>query len=109
SGLYEANWILTTDAGSIIADTVRNGANDPYVGPLGEGAGKIDLPRAVQALSHGVVVYSAANPASAVPGTGPRELQGTWQVGPIKAGTSEAQRFVLHRAPGSGPQQVSFS
>jgi subtilisin family serine protease len=107
--LYEANWILTTDAGSLIADTVRNSGNDPYVGPLGEGAGKIDLPRAVQALRDGVVVYSAADPKNAEPGTGPRELQGTWQVGAIKAGAKEVQRFVLHSAPGIGTQQVSFS
>jgi uncharacterized repeat protein (TIGR01451 family) len=79
---------------------VRNGAADPFVGPLGEGAGKLNLPRALAALRDGVVVYSAASGSGQEAGTGPRDLQGSWQVGAIRAGVSRTQTFVAHAAPG---------
>ena len=127
AGLREGRWILTTDAGtrvecpdpdplfglcgivtlftdlaagSLILYEVRNGAADPYVGPLGEGAGKIQLERATAALRDGIVVYSAAS-AGASTGTGHRDFQGSWQVGAVTAGSSVTQRFVLHAAPGA--------
>ena len=125
--LYESRWILTladgievacpdpdplfglcsiitlfTDlaAGSLTVYEVRNGAADPYVGPLAEGAGKVRLEAAAAALRDGLVIYSAASGSGAAAGTGHRDLQGSWQVGAVSAGTSASQRFVLHAAPG---------
>jgi len=114
SGLHEARWILTTDPndpffGSLILMEVRNRAADPYVGPLAEGAGKLNLGRAVAALRGGVVAYSTASGSGAGRGTGPRDLQGTWQVGAVAAGASQSQRFVLRAAPGAGPFNLTFS
>jgi subtilisin family serine protease len=128
AGQYESRWILSTDLatvlscpaqpdpllvefcsivsqfGAIFGNQVlyeaRNGASDPYVGPLGEGAGKLNLGRALAALRDGVVVYSAASGTGDDAGTGPRDLQGSWQVGAIAAGGTQTQSFVLHAAPG---------
>ena len=91
---------ITELVGDNAAYQVRNGATDPFVGPLGEGAGKINLPRALAALRDGVVVYSAASGSGQDAGTGPRDLQGSWQVGAIGAGWSRTQTFVAHAAPG---------
>lgn len=126
-GQHEARWILTTTGaavscpplpdpllrefcslgaqignivGNLVLYEVRNGAADPYVGPLGEGAGKLNVGRAVAALRDGVVVYSAASGSGQDAGTGPRDLQGSWQIGAIRAGVSRTQGFVLHAAPG---------
>ncbi len=107
--LYEARWILTTDLASLILMEVRNRPGDPYVGPLAEGAGKVNLGRAVSALRGGVVAYSAASGAGAMPGTGPREFQGSWQIGAVSAGTSRTQQFVLHAAPSAGPVTATFT
>jgi subtilisin family serine protease len=128
SGQYEARWILSTDAstslvcspvpdpllvefctfaslitgvfGNLVLYQVRNGAADPYVGPLGEGAGKLNVGRALAALRDGIVVYSAASGSGQDAGTGPRDLQGSWQIGAIRAGVTQTQGFVLHAAPG---------
>ena len=135
--LYESRWILTTDSGtvpdcpqldpllttfceialiipnallaSVTLYEVRNGASDPYVGPLGEGAGKLQVGRAIAALRDGIVAYSAASGIGADAGTGPRDLQGSWQVGAIPAGATQSQRFVLHAAPGAPSASVTFS
>jgi subtilisin family serine protease len=98
--LYEARTVITTDLGALRAEP-RNGPSDPYVGPLAEGAGRLDVGRAVGALRDGVVAYSGASGTGVDRGTGPRDLQGSWQVGAIKAGTSQTQTFVLHSAPGA--------
>jgi uncharacterized repeat protein (TIGR01451 family) len=128
AGQHEARWILSTDLstalvcppqpdpllvefcsilapiGSALGNQVlyeaRNGAAVPYVGPLGEGAGKLNVVRALGALRDGVVVYSAASGSGADAGTGPRDLQGSWQIGAIRAGVTRTQAFVLHAAPG---------
>jgi hypothetical protein len=127
SGQHESRWILSTDLstslvcaepdpllvefcslaslitgffGNIALYQVRNGASDPFVGPLGEGAGKIDVGRALAALRDGVVIYSAASGSGDDAGTRPRDLQGSWQIGAIRAGASETQAFVVHAAPG---------
>ena len=68
--------------------------------PVAEGAGKLDVPRALAALRDGVVGYSAASGTGVDAGTGPRDLQGSWQVGAVRAGTTVTQRFVFHAAPG---------
>ncbi len=134
--LYESRWILTTDntttfncpdpdpvfgvcaIAEILADTAigslrlqdeRNGAGDPYVGPLAEGAGKLHVARAVAALRDGLVVYSAASGSGAAAGTGHRDLQGSWQVGAVTASSAVTQRFVLRAAPGAGTQRATFS
>lgn len=134
AGQEEARWILTTDLatrlecpplpdplllgfcrfaadiaglfGSLTLYETRNGAADPYPGPLGEGAGKLRLEPALAALRDGVVAYSARSTTS---GTGPRDLQGSWQIGPVRAGTSRTQRLVLHAAPGvEATAELSF-
>ena len=124
--LLEGRWILTTDAGtrvscpdpdplfglcsivtlftdlaagSLVLYEVRNGADDPYVGPLAEGAGKLQVERAVDALRDGVVIYSGATAGTAA-GTGHRDFQGSWQIGATAAGATSTQRFVVHAAPG---------
>jgi hypothetical protein len=99
--------------GAVIGSTtiyeVRNGASDPYVGPLAEGAGKVRVANAIAALRDGVVIYSTASGSGASAGTGPRDLQGSWQVGAVAAGTTVEQRFVIHSAPGAAQAKVSFS
>ena len=127
SGQHESRWILSTDLstdpvcaqpdplllefcslGALITGTlqnvvlyqVRNGASDPFVGPLGEGAGKINAGRALAALRDGVVMFSAASGSGPDAGTGPRDFQSSWQVGAIQAGVSRTQSFVLRAAPG---------
>jgi subtilisin family serine protease len=101
--------ILTSFAGSITLDDVRNGAADPYVGPLSEGAGKIRPAQALAALRDGVVVYSAASGSGVTAGTGHRDFQGSWQIGAVGAGTRLAQKFVIHAAPGAPKTTVRFA
>lgn len=134
--LYESRWILTTDpgtrfdcpdpdplfglcgivelfadiaAGSITLYEVRNGTADPYVGPLAEGAGKLHVGGAIAALRDGIVIYSAASGSGDAAGTGHRDFQGSWQIGPTTAGAAHAQRFVVHAAPETGRLEVSFA
>ncbi|HEU0248887.1 MAG TPA: S8 family serine peptidase [Gaiellaceae bacterium] len=137
SGQHEARWILSTDLntvldcppeldpllvdfcslaaqiGAILGNQtlyeVRNRAADPYVGALGEGAGKLNVGRALAALRDGVVVYSTASGSGVDAGTGPRDLQGSWQIGATTAGASVTQSFVVHVAPGAPRAQVRFS
>ncbi|MEX0710454.1 MAG: S8 family serine peptidase [Chloroflexota bacterium] len=97
------------EAGTTTVYEVRNGPADPYVGPLGEGAGKVRIGPAIAALRDGVVIYSAASGSGAGVGTGPRDLQGTWQIGVIGAGASQDQRFVLRGAPSTPKVKVSFA
>ena len=128
SGQYEARWILSTGLGTslvcspepdpllvefcslgelilgalgnVVLYQVRNGAADPHVGALGEGAGKLNVGRALAALRDGVVAYSAASGSGQDAGTGPRDLQGSWQVGAVRAGATRTDGFVVHAAPG---------
>jgi len=101
--------ILTSTLGSITLDEVRNGAADPFVGPLAEGAGKIGPAQALAALRDGVVVYSVASGSGATAGTGHRDLQGSWQVGAVAAGSKAPQKFVVHAAPGAPKTTVRFA
>ena len=96
-------------AGQSTVYEVRNGPSDPYVGPLGEGAGKVRINPALQALRSGVVIYSAGSGSGLDAGTGSRDFQGTWQVGAVNAGTPQTQRFVLHSAPGTPKINVTFA
>jgi subtilisin family serine protease len=95
--------------GSTTVYEVRNGPSDPYVGPLAEGAGKVRIGNAIAALRDGIVVYSTASGSGETAGTGPRDLQGSWQVGAVAAGTTVEQRFVIHSAPGAAQAKVTFS
>ena len=95
--------------GSLTLFQERNRAADPYVGPLAEGAGKVNVGRAIAALRDGLVVYSAASGSGADAGTGPRDLQGSWQIGAVTAGSSAGQKFVVHPAPGSATTKIAFS
>ena len=136
SGLYEGRWILTTETGvrydcpqpdplfgicsalELLPDTLtgslalseaRNRYGDPAVGPLGEGAGKINVGRAISALRDGLVVYSAGSGSGSTFGTGHRDFQGSWQVGAVGAGAKVSQKFVIHAAPGAVTQRASFT
>ena len=109
TGLYESRWVVTALGASTNLYEVRNVATDPYVGPSGEGAGKLNVARAIAALRDGAVIYSTASGSGAAAGTGHRDFQGTWQVGAIRAGTSGSQRFVLHAAPTAGSLTATFS
>ena len=100
---------LGATVGATTVYEVRNGVSDPYVGPLAEGAGKLQIASAVAAVRDGVVIYSAASGTGDSAGTGPRDLQGSWQVGPVAAGATVEQRFVLHAAPGAAQAKVTFS
>jgi subtilisin family serine protease len=95
--------------GSVTLYEVRNGAPDPQVGPLAEGAGKLDIGRAIAAVRDGWVIYSAASGTGVDAGTGARDLQGSWQVGSIRAGATASQRFVIHAAPGVAATSVTFA
>ncbi|MBA2721251.1 MAG: S8 family serine peptidase, partial [Chloroflexi bacterium] len=95
--------------GSVTLYEVRNGAADPAVGPLAEGAGKLNVGRAISAVRDGWVIYSAASGTGVDAGTGPRDLQGSWQVGSIGAGASANQQFIVHAAPGAAATTVTFS
>ncbi|MDQ3379877.1 MAG: S8 family serine peptidase [Actinomycetota bacterium] len=95
--------------GSFTLYEVRNRALDPYVGPLAEGAGKLRLDRAVPALTDGVVAYSTASGSGADRGTGPRDFQGSWQIGSTVAGATHVQQFVLRAAPGTPSLKVRFA
>ena len=97
------------DSGIATVYEVRNGPDDPYVGPLGEGAGKVRINPAVQALRNGVVIYSAGSGSGVNAGTGPRDFQGTWQIGAVTASTTQSQKFVLHAAPGTPKVKVTFA
>ncbi len=96
-------------SGSQTGYEVRNGPTDNYVGPLAEGAGKVNVGRAIAALRDGVVVYSTASGTGVAAGTGPRDLQSSWQIGALKAGASASQGFVVHAAPGAGPFTITFA
>ena len=133
--LYDSRWIITTETdvrydcprpdpafglcaalellpdtltGSITLTDARNKASDPYVGPLAEGAGKLNVGRAISALRDGLVVYSAGTGSGATFGTGHRDFQGSWQIGAVTAGSKLTTKFVLHAAPGVAAQKASF-
>jgi subtilisin family serine protease len=110
SAMYEARMVATQLGVSANYYEARNiGPADPYVGPAGEGAGKLSIGRAIAALRDGAVIYSAASGSGGSAGTGHRDFQGTWQVGAIAAGAQQTQRFVLHAAPNAGPLTATFS
>ena len=133
--LYDSRWIITTETdvrydcpqpdpafglctalellpdtltGSLTLTDARNKGTDPFVGPLAEGAGKLNVGRAIGALRDGLVVYSAGSGSGPVFGTGHRDFQGSWQVGAVTAGSKMTQKFVLHAAPGVAAQKASF-
>ena len=97
--------LLADGLGSLTLYEVRNGAADPYVGPLAEGAGKLHVGRAIAALRDGVVVYSAASGSGADAGTGPRDLQGSWQVGAVAAGAIRQPAVRRARGARRGPDE----
>lgn len=100
---------IISQSGQATIYEVRNGPDDPYVGPLGEGAGKVQINPAVQALRNGVVIYSAGSGSGVNAGTGPRDFQGTWQIGAVTASTTQSQKFVVHAAPGTPKVKVTFA
>jgi subtilisin family serine protease len=110
----DSRWIsngFQETLGPLILKDYRNGPSDPFVGSFAEGAGKIDLGAAVDALRDGVVIYSSARPRLNPDkrGTGARDFQGSWQIGATDAPKVRTKRFVLHAALGVGPVTARFS
>ena len=110
SGQHEARWILSTDlatrsstarpsstrCSSTSAASPRRSARSsatrsstrcetappiPTSGRSARAPGKLNVGRALTALRDGVVVYSAASGSGQDAGTGPKDLQGSWQIG----------------------------
>jgi subtilisin family serine protease len=95
--------------GSVMLAGERNAAGDPFVGPLGEGAGKIQPVAALRALRDGVVVYRGASSAAAATNPVHQEFEGSWELGDVLAGTTEGDPFVLRAAPGAPALTARFS
>jgi subtilisin family serine protease len=95
-------------AGDLILQGPRNRGDDRFVGPLGEGAGKIRPALALEALRDGVVMYRRA--ADHRRATGPANLafQGTWSVGIIAPAEPKEERFILRNAPGTPNTRATF-
>jgi subtilisin family serine protease len=66
----------------------------PPVGPLVEGAGRINLPEALKALTGGVVIYTDGSKTAPAP----YELQPHFAGGTAKPGGDVARRLVIHPA-----------
>lgn len=94
--------------GSLVLMGPRNDADDPFVGPLGEGAGKIRPVAALDALRDGVVIYRVARGIEAATAPRNQELQGTWMVGVTTPGVIEGARWVLRAAPDAAATQARF-
>lgn len=80
--------------------------NDRWVGVTGEGAGRLNAPAALLALTSGVTAYT--------PVLGElddiHELQPSWSADDVGPGESAVQTFLLHGAPGLGGKvRVTFS
>jgi subtilisin family serine protease len=69
--------------------------NRTWVGVTGQGPGRIDVPDAVLAITHGVLVYT---PASRSLGN-IRQLQPSWGMDDIAPGGSSSTTLLLHGAP----------
>jgi subtilisin family serine protease len=95
--------------GSLVLSDVRNGADDPFVGPLGEGAGRIRPQVALRALRDGVVIYRAADKPRAATAPGNQDYQGAWHAGLLTPGTAQSDRFLLKAAPGAVATTATFS
>jgi subtilisin family serine protease len=111
--LYESRWVATVLGVSADLYEVRNvGPADPYVGPAAEGAGKLNVGRAVSAPRDGAVIYSAASGSAAhdvfakddtmwpsvlgQPGSG---ANADWLVYPVQLGSVLSQaRFAVYDA-----------
>ncbi len=98
--------------GSLLGDLVlmgaRNDADDPFVGPLGEGAGKIRPALALAALRDGVVIYRGTNRRVTEIRPAPQEFQGAWMTGAITPGDMEGEPFMLRSAPGAPTVRATF-
>ncbi len=94
--------------GSLVLAGTRNGPTDPYVGPLAEGAGKIQPAAAIAALRDGVVIYRAASHASAATLPGDTAYQGAWMITNAVPGKIETDPFILRNAPGAPATVARF-
>jgi subtilisin family serine protease len=69
--------------------------NATYVGVTGTGAGRIDVPSATYAITHGVIAYTPG--VSNVQDI--HQLQPSWAAGDVAPGGSARTTFLLHGAP----------
>jgi subtilisin family serine protease len=69
--------------------------NKTWVGVTGQGPGRLDVPDAALAITHGVLIYtpSSRNPNAI------RQLQPSWGMDDIAPGGSSRTTFLLHGAP----------
>jgi subtilisin family serine protease len=69
--------------------------NQSWVGVTGEGAGRLNAPAALAALTRGVQIYTLQVGAL----DNVRELQPNWSLDDVGRGESRTQAFVLHGGP----------
>lgn len=74
------------------------------VGPLVEGAGRVNIPAAIDAITGGVVMYTPAKRAAA---PAPHEWQSSYQAGTVRPGEGVVRPVRLHPANGRA-YSVSF-
>lgn len=103
-----ADIITGSFLGSLVLQGARNDADDPSVGPLGEGAGKIRPAKALRALRDGVLIYRVARGIEAATAPRNQELQGAWMVGVTTPGVIEGARWVLRAAPDAPTTTATF-
>jgi hypothetical protein len=80
--------------------------NEAYVGNTGEGAGRVNAPAALLAVTRGVTIYTpASGTADAI-----TELQPSWSADDVAPGASVSQTFVLDGSPRlAGTAKTNFA
>ncbi len=79
--------------------------NQRFVGDTGEGAGRINAPAALYALTQGVIAYTPQTSLDDI-----HELQPSWSLDDVAGGESRTRSFVLHGGPKlAGSVSVSFA
>ncbi|MEO7117986.1 MAG: S8 family serine peptidase, partial [Candidatus Limnocylindrales bacterium] len=104
-----ADIITSGLTGSLVLAGPRNRTGDPFVGPLGEGAGRIRPAKALDALSHGVVIYRRARGSAEAVDPANLTYQASWSVGVLRPGVKEGAHFLLRNAPGTASTRATFS
>jgi subtilisin family serine protease len=79
--------------------------NQEWVGLTGEGAGRINAPAALLALTKGIVVHTAGGGAADDIG----QLQPSWSIEDVGLGETATRTFIAHGAPGIKKATIAFS
>ena len=97
-------------SGTIVLYEVRNGAADPYVGPLGEGAGKLQhRSRARCAARRRRRLQRRVRDRAPTPARARATSRAAGRSARSAAGATRTQRFVLHAAPASCRTSARFA